>query len=1400
MTIYNPGGNYVDPNPQPQLQFEVRRPNVSPASLKANPYEFDVYYNWTYNWTDLNSHVDVGSAIPWSDSAVIVLNLNFEDITITGISGGISSELQFYNNTSGNGVGFTIYSGNSPLPTTGQYSWGYLCRVQYELKAEKANNINLVMANTSNGYFRIDSENTDYVDANGNPDNSIDIYADPSEFEIVRSQSLTGETNPVHINDQWPGNGLKLTGTRAYNIPADTEFTSIILEVKNTTQGNTIAYQEVAVIAGQDSTVSFDDVDCLYNGYHTVHLKGTYGSYGAVVQTELIDQFTIVDRGDSSSDQPPVNESVTGSISGDELIQITHDDAAMPYTEPGLNLSDPEGDPTGWEYASLDFGADNTRVATGHSEVGMYLADLHNQSPGMYLITYIAASLEGSKIPLSLTRRVEVVDRYAPVITLENDPTTIPLNTVWDEATHGGYTAMDDADGDLTSAVQANNGVNSSTPGEYSIAYWVDDSSGNRGYAYRDVRVLEQPTVTSPAEINANGQYEAGEMFLSPWDVSGVVVTKDDFAGSLTYERLGDLPDGALQAGTWTVIYKVTDSYGQTAQSTSTFTIASASEDLSISATAMWGTVGGNAGDFRFTITLGADIDHGHIKITAEETGDVYELHPAGVGGGTRVVSIDSSELNIDYGNFAWEVWGADSSHTALTSTITGVLNKAQPDTTPPVITLLVENSPPPGGDATVTLTQGTMFEESIHGGYTATDDVDPSVTVLVGGDYVHYDTPGTYTIEYSATDQAGNTTVVTRDVIIEPEATNDSPVINITGNHTYETPLMWERGDTWSDPGVSASDTEDGTVSVSTDLTGLNVNLAGTYYVNYSATDSDQNTTTAQRVVVVCDNAAPVITLNGSATPTLTQSNDPYVDAHAVAMDGGGDISDRLVVTGADAVDLITVGTYTVEFNVSDASGNAAPTVTRTVTVEAAEPSISLVGDMMVHVEVYGGTWSDPGATATDHDGTDITSSITTDDPVQQGVAGEYTVTYSVTNSFGNTASVTRMVHVSVHMCPVVEDVAVPSGAPNMAGLALVAGNMLNYNGLQEDVSGYTTGQWASLALNVGLSETHVTASTLSVLNTTGRTLSDSTYWFSLMLPELQTPILEWVANSTFATGVSTNMDGSDANVTETVIKFLAYQSGRNEESAATIKLFSRLADEDLVYPFDWHCAVDSSFSAQDVAIMASDKDGIEDLKEDTSFPDVFIEYRLREMLVRGAIDYYDFYKKWFGKDRSGHTGPNGERLYGKEFTEKSPRSAQRVLDSGNGADTQSKSQPAEPGPNVVASTPTTVVEDALDRVHNFVSTADSTKRSRRQPPALPTMSTTVSVVASLGERGILSGLSYFSNADHLTVDFLGNLYQAESSKPQPSSNVLTKVAQMATDAGLDISAFQGSQDSGQD
>lgn len=79
-------------------------------------------------------------------------------------------------------------------------------------------------------------------------------------------------------------------------------------------------------------------------------------------------------------------------------------------------------------------------------------------------------------------------------------------------------------------------------------------------------------------------------------------------------------------------------------------------------------------------------------------------------------------------------------------------------------------------------------------------------------------------------------------------------------------------------------------------------------------------------------DTVRPVITLNGGASMTLNQG-DSFTDPGAKASDNvDGDISSRIVVSGS--VDTNTPGTYTLRYNVSDAAGNAANTVTRTVTV----------------------------------------------------------------------------------------------------------------------------------------------------------------------------------------------------------------------------------------------------------------------------------------------------------------------------------------------------------------------------------------------------------------------------------------------------------------------------------
>ncbi len=79
-------------------------------------------------------------------------------------------------------------------------------------------------------------------------------------------------------------------------------------------------------------------------------------------------------------------------------------------------------------------------------------------------------------------------------------------------------------------------------------------------------------------------------------------------------------------------------------------------------------------------------------------------------------------------------------------------------------------------------------------------------------------------------------------------------------------------------------------------------------------------------------DTTAPVITLTGSATINL-EVGDTYNELGATATDDtDGDLTSSIVVTGT--VDTSVVGTYIVYYNVSDAAGNAATQVTRTVIV----------------------------------------------------------------------------------------------------------------------------------------------------------------------------------------------------------------------------------------------------------------------------------------------------------------------------------------------------------------------------------------------------------------------------------------------------------------------------------
>ena len=134
-------------------------------------------------------------------------------------------------------------------------------------------------------------------------------------------------------------------------------------------------------------------------------------------------------------------------------------------------------------------------------------------------------------------------------------------------------------------------------------------------------------------------------------------------------------------------------------------------------------------------------------------------------------------------------------------------------------------------------------------------------------------------------------------------------------------------QGAAYVDSGASATDAVDGTVTVTTSGT-VDVNTAGTYTLTYSASDATGNVATSvTRTVTVVDTTAPVITLTGLASVTH-ELGTTYADAGATS--NGGD-----TVTTSGTVDVNTAGTYTLTYSASDAAGNAATSVSRTVVVE---------------------------------------------------------------------------------------------------------------------------------------------------------------------------------------------------------------------------------------------------------------------------------------------------------------------------------------------------------------------------------------------------------------------------------------------------------------------------------
>ncbi len=260
----------------------------------------------------------------------------------------------------------------------------------------------------------------------------------------------------------------------------------------------------------------------------------------------------------------------------------------------------------------------------------------------------------------------------------------------------------------------------------------------------------------------------------------------------------------------------------------------------------------------------------------------------------------------------------------------------------------------------------------------------------------VDYTTLGRYDVkvqaEYRREKIEAEITIVVED--------NSAPVITLVKNQeNYTHPK-----DHYVEEGYTAVDNHDG------DVTAQVVREENEGTIIYTVTDSSGNTAKIERKIVYKDLIAPVITLKGEREITLN-IGETYVEPGYEAIDEcDGDISTRVEVEGT--VDCSTFGGYTITYKVKDSSGNEGE-ATRNIKVEdLSAPSITLNGDTEVYVRI-GENYVEKGYGAADNVDGDVSSKVVVDGSVNTQKTGSYKITYSVTDSSGNTSSVRRSIYV---------------------------------------------------------------------------------------------------------------------------------------------------------------------------------------------------------------------------------------------------------------------------------------------------------------------------------------------------------------------------------------------------
>ena len=614
-------------------------------------------------------------------------------------------------------------------------------------------------------------------------------------------------------------------------------------------------------------------------------------------------------------------------------------------------------------------------------------------------ITYYVQDEAGNTA--SATRTINVVGNNYPTITLNGDN---PIQTALGQAySDPGASASDQEDGDITANIQADvSNVDTSTIGTYSVSYTITDSGGRevtttrtvqvvdmtppsvqlvgedtiivgQGAAYTDPGVTATDNVDDSATLLANLNYLPADGLVLHLDAAQIPGAQDGVA----LERWPDL-SGLGNDAYQTAIPSSQPTYVASTASNSRPAVHfdGSQQFMDIDSVLAGGTDGrtlfgvvrpdsiqssgaiiwlnndqvsnGTGKGHNYLMTAEVGIRVSDNKMFQNDALSTTEPSIFGVGNEANATIVDA---------FAWKN-GVELVSTS--SAGTGLLNVPGDSSS---IGAQAVNANPQNGD---------YYEILVYNRFLDPDEnrllqyhLQEKYGINGGAALVDTSKLGNQTIHYVVRDAAGNFGTATRTVTVAVDTW--SPVISLTDGESLEVLL----DSTFTDPGFSVTDDKDtgleaNVQTVIKDSNGQTVQSldtsvdAATFTITYSVTDSDGNTGTATRNITIIDAdiVPPVITLNG---PVVINHpvGQPFNDPGATAQDN---VDGEITTTSTNDVDPDTVGTYTISYSATDAAGNLATPVDRTVLVQDLSPVIVLHGDSPQTL-AQDAPWTEPGA-----------------------------------------------------------------------------------------------------------------------------------------------------------------------------------------------------------------------------------------------------------------------------------------------------------------------------------------------------------------------------------------------------------------------------------------------------